>query len=371
MHIALFCSGFTEESIRLQPWLTMIQVARLLAASDHAITLVTDGQPGRLPFPTQVFNSLRGSNNAAIRSWLDTAKPDRAIIAVTPFSLVTGRWHRGIGRSRAWAYLAYGLYTPHELWIAWPYLSRWERWAYCRNLLVPAILWRKQLEECFKGVICQSQRTGSRIGSSDFVKIIPPGIDLGFWTFSPASSKNNCSFLYLGGAIPIRGYEILLAAMQLLPPYITLRMLARGLDAEDQTQLETKLAVRGLQERVFIRGGWLPREELRAEIQAVIAVVMPFVLVPSELPVSVLEVIAAGTPVIVSDIDGLPESVGDAGLVVPPGNVTALANAMQSLADDPIRVAALRKNCLMKRSDFADWNAVGRTWSQLLQCEGT
>ena len=48
-----------------------------------------------------------------------------------------------------------------------------------------------------------------------------------------------------------------------------------------------------------------------------------------------LEAMAAGLPVVVSTVGALPELVGDAGLLVEPGDRDALTAALRRLADDP------------------------------------
>ena len=50
----------------------------------------------------------------------------------------------------------------------------------------------------------------------------------------------------------------------------------------------------------------------------------------------VLEAMACGTPVITTAVSSMPEIAGEAGLLVPPGDVPALAQAIQRLLSDPL-----------------------------------
>jgi len=69
---------------------------------------------------------------------------------------------------------------------------------------------------------------------------------------------------------------------------------------------------------------------------------MTIVALPSYregLPTTVLEAGAAGKPVVGSRVTGMTDAVDDGrtGLLVPVGNVSALAGALAALLDDPER----------------------------------
>jgi glycosyltransferase involved in cell wall biosynthesis len=64
------------------------------------------------------------------------------------------------------------------------------------------------------------------------------------------------------------------------------------------------------------------------------------------LPVSIVEALASGVPVVATPISGVPEAVRDNenGLLVPPADANALADALQKLISDPALLARLRDN---------------------------
>ena len=71
---------------------------------------------------------------------------------------------------------------------------------------------------------------------------------------------------------------------------------------------------------------------------------MDIVVVPSRFEgfgLTAAEAMAAGKPVVASDVDGLREVVGDAGVLVPAGDASALAAALARLANDAAARAAL------------------------------
>jgi glycosyltransferase involved in cell wall biosynthesis len=73
----------------------------------------------------------------------------------------------------------------------------------------------------------------------------------------------------------------------------------------------------------------------------------------------VLEAMACGTPVIASSTTSIPEVVGDAGLLCPPGDVDAFADALGRVLNDDDLAASLRARGLARAAEFT-WERTAR-----------
>ncbi len=73
------------------------------------------------------------------------------------------------------------------------------------------------------------------------------------------------------------------------------------------------------------------------------------------------EAMATGLPVVASRVGGIPEVVGDAGVLIEPGDPQALAAELRRLAEDPARRAALGR-AARARAEERDWS---RSWRML------
>jgi len=89
-----------------------------------------------------------------------------------------------------------------------------------------------------------------------------------------------------------------------------------------------------------IQLGPLPRGALLAAWQRCTVAVAPS-LTPESFGLVALEAMTAGRPVVAARSGGLPGVVGDAGVIVPPGDAAALRDAIAALLADPARCAAL------------------------------
>ena len=105
------------------------------------------------------------------------------------------------------------------------------------------------------------------------------------------------------------------------------------------------------------RLGYLPEDEVRQALSEATVGLFPY---RAEIDVSgaLLQVLGAGVPAIVYDVGGLGEVVGrfGAGAVVPPGDVDAMADALQRLLSDAGALASARQGADRARDELT-WEA--------------
>lgn len=377
MRIVFGIYGYSEATEPLQPWLTVREAANCLMQAGHEVHIISDIDEGTSLDGLQLhcIRTLRPSNAAEVSRLLTSIAPDKVVALSTPMNLSGGSWYKDV-TCDLYAFLSYPFYTRAELFRALPQLERNDIVTYGKHALVPRHIWSGTLRRYFRGVIGQSQRTVGRVADAAGGKVerhvIHAGTDTGFWSPSqsvPVASNRAFRFLFVGSPKVIRGFRLLIEAFGSLDfDNAELRILARGAADKDMEIINALLDryCKGCRQRVTVEGGWIDREALREEIRLADMVVLPFVLVPSELPVSVLECVACGTPVITTDIDGLPEAVGDAGMIVRSGSMRALLAAMNEMVATPQKLSVMRQQCQYEHGQMQSWNEMGAAWRQLL-----
>ena len=141
-----------------------------------------------------------------------------------------------------------------------------------------------------------------------------------------------------------KDHPTLLRAMALVPEA---HLLLAG-DGPLRSRMESLARELGLTERVHFLG-------TRADIPALLKAADVYVQSSNfeGFGIAALEAMAAGLPVIASDVPGLRELVGGAGLLFPRGDHAALGRHLQSLIDSPQLRAQIAENCRRRAQEFS------------------
>ena len=72
--------------------------------------------------------------------------------------------------------------------------------------------------------------------------------------------------------------------------------------------------------------------------------------------------LACGTPLVLSDVGGFAEFEGRGGMLVPPGDASALADMLAATIGHPARQAALAEQARVATADYFSWDAIAHEY---------
>ena len=130
-------------------------------------------------------------------------------------------------------------------------------------------------------------------------------------------------------------------------------------DGPERQSLERQASALGIADRVRFSGP-LSRDQVLTLYRAADAALSTSAW--ENLPHSVVEALAVGTPVVATAVGGVPEVVrnGENGLLVPAGDVDSIAGAIGRLAGDEALRAALAAQAADSVADLAEARVLER-----------
>lgn len=119
----------------------------------------------------------------------------------------------------------------------------------------------------------------------------------------------------------------------------------------------------GITEKVIFTG-FVPTEELPYLVNGALAFVLPSLW--EGFGITVVDAMACGIPVIVSNVSSLPEVVGDAGLFVDPNSVDQIEQAIRTITTDKKLHAKLSKKAIERAKKFS-WQKMAKEVIKVLE----
>ncbi|HEX5726265.1 MAG TPA: glycosyltransferase family 4 protein [Longimicrobiaceae bacterium] len=202
------------------------------------------------------------------------------------------------------------------------------------------------------------------------LRVIHNGVDLAFFRPDPAVPRlAEPTFLYVGRLKKYKRVDHAVEAVaRLRAGGVPARLLVAG-KGDDEPRLRAAVEAHGA--AGFVRfEGFVSEARKRELLRSCWANVLPS---PKEgWGIANLEAAACGTPAVASDAPGLRESVvhGETGLLVPHGDVPALAEALRGLAADRARVDALGAAARRFAEGFSWERAADLTEAHLAEVAG-
>lgn len=227
----------------------------------------------------------------------------------------------------------------------WKWFRPIDRWLYGR----------------YRMIVCVGDKTRSDLSAwlgrpdlSARMTVIPNGIDLRrFRKAVPAAEitrEGGYHILMVAAFRPQKDHATLIRAVHLLPGEYRLLLAGGSETAQDgETLLSCRKLVQelGMEDRVRFLG-------VRSDIPELIASCDTFVLSTfyEGFPLAAIEAMASAKPVIASNSPGISDLVGGAGILVPPSNPEALAEAIRTICDNPDEARRIGDKCRERAGEF-------------------
>ncbi|AHG90026.1 glycosyl transferase group 1 [Gemmatirosa kalamazoonensis] len=200
------------------------------------------------------------------------------------------------------------------------------RWAFRQSDVVIAV--SRGLREELRGLLGRSAADRMRILYNGVPDVRGDGTAI---RRELALAPHELLVVAVGNLFHNKAHLNLLKALAQLPPELPWRVAIAGREEEATDDLRAFIAAQGWERRAHLLGS---RRDVTDLLAAADVYAMPSLR--EALPMSLLEAMMSGTPVIASQVGGIPEVVTDGvdGLLVPPGDVSALAAAVRRLLGD-------------------------------------
>ena len=376
--------GLTPHNHRLMPWRTVLEVAAGLRAKRHEVTVLSivdrscteaigGSRGGPLAIRRRDVREMRSELNAMLGG-------DGFDVLFIPVSWSRNRLMRelldGLKGLRI-AYLPGSVFEFSQLLPIVTKMPLRKSFPYLAQALCPTVILRRSLAALgVRAVIANTDYSRRQMAKRIDLPIvtITPGCDPIFRTSDKkieSEIKLRASppyFLFAGPPLPIRGVFVLLDAFLKIadnPDTLPLLCLFRSDSHLDLPLLRTQIERRWSHKKIHFVWESLTLEEFHSHISNSAVVVMPFLVVPSEIPLTVYEAAGMGKTVITTGPHGTGEFVATFGEMVQVGSVGGLADALLRAARAAKGDNIINEEALAAYRRLDTWQAVSDRWEAL------
>lgn len=367
---------------RLMPWRTLVEVARYMDSRVNMSVVICSAQDYNIGIREHDSITIHSIPKGlpCLVSYLKENKVDVLYYPVAfrdtykPLDLL---YHINCKKI---AYIPGGIYSTKGI-AAFCYLAgiKFAKPYILEKIIPHSLLISKLKKSGFTRIISFSEITQQNVIQSGWplsqAILAIPGLDdfnqykTDYSRYNEQRLQNKKFILYSGAPASIRGSLILLKAFDIFAEEedsIDLVMLMREDLSSDFELFKQTLNRIKHHNRVFVSYDKLSPNQLKAFFEAAYVVALPFLLVPSEIPLTFFEVLSCGTPVITFDNGGTSYYIKKGAIIVKNRTPKALALGLSSVCKnsqyrDYLSIQAVR---LMKT--HPSWEEFAQKWVELI-----
>lgn len=390
MKVCFICFEFREENIRRQPWRYIYEISKGLAHNGVEIVVITDA-PRKMIGDVKIRNIEKLTSPFRVRKELIEAireeNPDIVItlLGMTNFlslSRLKNRLNKpivGILTSPIYSFRDVLKVGASELIRHRNYLA-----IHILGALIPRFMMRMSAMQydCIVTLSEENRRKLERIRVKSKLLTIRPGIDDHFLKLpnrekvekirQEINPKSLPMIMYFTSPLTLRGTDTLVKAFikvrKIMPSKLVILSRLDHKELIKEEAILRKIAIKGgISDSIEIVSKILTPDDMTAFLSVTDIVSLPFKLVISDAPISILEAMALGKPVISTKVGSIPELLEGRGLVVEPNNHKELYDAIIKLLKDKELCSKLGKEGRKYMESYPRWNEVMARFFELIK----
>jgi glycosyltransferase involved in cell wall biosynthesis len=387
MKVCIICYGLRENNVRLQPWRYITEIAAGILSKGVDVKIITDGAEAEtsiMEVPVIFAGSLRAvpfRTNESLLNLIENEVPDVVLWSMGPIDYVylkmfekvnipvigmfTGPIYKVSDITRIGFNEIVSNFTSLSVQLLYASLPSF----FSKNLVNSPFISRVfVMSRKNKEMLVNMGADSSKIihvpaGIDEYDLIVPESHESVIEKFDVSPGSFN--ILYFGSPAKIRGIDSAIKAVSLVAknyPDIKLLILSRRRDGEltqEESEAINLIADLRLENNVQIVSGFLEKEDVKSFIKYCDLVVLPFKIVPSDIPTSILESMAMGKTVLSTNVDGIPELLEEGrGFAVNPGDYQEIASKIISCLDNTFSLKEAENRSLAYMNNYPRWSDV-------------
>jgi glycosyltransferase involved in cell wall biosynthesis len=390
MKLAVVCFGFEPSNLRKQPWRYVHELIRSLPDEGVELLVITDVErtetAGIEVHPVGGILGATGPTDEVLAA-IEQAGPDVVVALTGSTSFLRPRTIASAVEQPTIGIVGGPFYSIREvLNVGVDELYRHGQYVAVHLLgaLVPDRLVRRHAG-AFEHLVTLTDENGARLrrtGVETPVRSIRPGIDE-FDLQRPSTkevaavreelSPNGVPLvLYFTSPLTLRGTDTLVEAFaevrQTTPCRLVVlsRQDAGGLTREER-HLQRLARERGVAGSFHLVPRNLSPDGVKAHLAAADVVALPYKLVQASVPISILEAMAMGAPVVSTKLGGIGELIGDERQLVAAADRSSLRETLETLITDSELRAAIGARNRNRMEEYQRWDDARNEFVELLE----
>ncbi|WP_418495660.1 glycosyltransferase family 4 protein [Coprobacter sp.] len=378
MKVCLYTIDMYAGTERLMPWRTLVEVAKYMREYSKITISVCSGQDKDFrnrEYDSVTIHSIKKGIPALV-SYLQRNETDVLFYPVAFRDVFKPLEQLQCIKAQKIAYIPGGIYPLNGIIALGKVIGIKNAKPYILEKIIPhSWLVSKMKRKGFSYIISFSDITKQNVvkcgWSSSYALSTIPGLDnfnrleSDYFYLDKLNLQNKKFILFSGAPATIRGSIMLLKAFDLFAEQektMGLVMLMRQDLSSDFTLFKQALNGMKNSHRVIVSYEKLSPQQLKAFFESAYVVALPFLLIPSEIPLTYFEVLSCGTPIITFKNGGSTEYIKNAAVVISNRTPRALSSGLDKICRNSQYRDELAKQAIELMKNHHSWKEFAKQW---------